>query len=79
VIDLRKELRAILPNDHPILKKLDQEPEIPVIEDPEPRSDPYLRHLVARLVDTIDDWKRGIRDWAEVERELGTVRDEIKE
>jgi hypothetical protein len=42
------------------------------------KTDYQFKRQVSRLVDRIDDWKRGLTDWEEVERELNVVRDEVK-
>lgn len=43
------------------------------------KPDYQFAELVAKLVDKIDDWRRGLRDWDEVEPILAKVRDEVKE
>ncbi len=43
------------------------------------KPDYQLTEMVKKLVDKIDDWKRGLRDWEEVEPILNQVRDEVKE
>lgn len=35
--------------------------------------------MVAKLVDKIEDWERGLCDWEEVKKELVLVKDEVKE
>lgn len=66
--ELRAELRRILPEDHPILENLTDN-----------FLDRQVEKMVADLVDNIDDWKRGIRGWDEVEPHLVLVKDEVKE
>lgn len=80
--ELRKELETILPKDHPFLKKLNYIPtgadgeelieEVEILGDPD-----HMNELLARLIWMIDDWKRGIRDWSEVENELVYAREAI--
>jgi hypothetical protein len=65
--ELRAELRRILPEGHPVLENLT-----------DARLDRQVEEMVADLVDNIDDWKRGVRDWNEVEPHLVLVRDEVK-
>ena len=38
----------------------------------------HLQSLLAQLVDKIDDWKRDICDWDEVEEVLAEARDEVE-
>lgn len=87
--DLRRELGEILPEDHPFLKKFDQSltPNMVIsvdetteekTEEPYDPNKSYLQNLMARAVDLLDDWKRGIRDWSEVEPVLNEVRDEVQ-
>lgn len=66
-----KALKRILPKDHPFLKKLDY---IPTGADDEPN---HMNEILNGVIDVIDDWKRGIRDWDEVENELVLAREAI--
>ncbi len=80
--ELKKELETILPKDHPFLKKLNHIPtgadgenlieEVEILGDPD-----HMTEVLARLIWMIDDWKRGIRDWSEVENELVYAREAI--
>lgn len=79
----RRELTKILPENHPFFEKFDQlmvpaEPEPPEERGEHDGSSDYLNLLedVIHVVQTIEDWKRGIRDWAEVEKALDSVRQE---
>lgn len=81
--ELRRDLQAILPEGHPFLKRFDESltPNMVIaaeakVHDP---NESHLQRLIANVVDSVDDWKRGIRDWAEVEREINEMRDEVKE
>lgn len=77
--ELRKELEAILPKGHPFLMKFsDNRDLVDSYVDGLLKSDTEHEDVVlARLVDAIDDWKRGVRDWVEVEAELEAAREEI--
>lgn len=67
---LKDEIRSALPDNHPIIEKLDNE---------NGKTDYQVLGMVADLVDTLDDWQRGIRTWEEVDEKLVLVRDEVKE
>lgn len=72
-----RELRRILPESHPFFEKIKTElPEESEEEEHDPNQG-YTLGLLIAVVDTIDDWKRGIREWAEVESTLGAARAEI--
>jgi hypothetical protein len=79
----RRELTRILPEDHPFFERFDQlmvpaEPKPPEEKGEHDGSQDYLHLLedVIHVVQTIEDWKRGIRDWSEVEAALERVKKE---
>lgn len=51
---LKEEAKSVLPEGHPFLDKLLEW---------EPKPD----EAFSIVVDSIEDWKRGMRDWSEVE------------
>ncbi len=69
--DLREELESLLPKNHPFLEKLTSDHDTVDTVDPEAIDN----EILVRLITMIDDWKRGIRDWAEVENELIYARE----
>lgn len=81
-VDLRRDLEKILPQGHPFFESFDRAT-TPVMEitkeeeaGPDDGSTDYLNLVdeVVTIIHVIDDWKRGIRDWDEVERALDEVR-----
>lgn len=73
--ELRKELEDILPDHHPFLDKFNK-----ALSGNENRS--FIVDAFGSfygLVDAIDDWKRGIRDWTEVEGHLADSREALLE
>lgn len=80
--DLRRDLERILPENHPFFEKFDRamtpaEPAEPEEKGEADGSTDYLNLVeqVVGVVYAIDDWKRGIRDWDEVETKLNEVRE----
>lgn len=72
-----RELRKVLPENHPIFEKLTTKSE----ESDEETYDPaasFDNSMLVSVVNVIDDWKRGIRDWMEVERILVEARSELQ-
>lgn len=57
----KEELKKALPEGHPLVDKVD---EIATGTDG-----------VDSIVDVIEDWKRGMRDWSEVENVISIVKD----
>lgn len=81
IAEFRRTLRKFIPAEHPLLEDLDslQFPEDSEdILDPIDQSSNDLYDPLNNLVDIIEDWKRGIRDWFEVERELAIAREELR-
>jgi hypothetical protein len=68
--NLREELARVLPKDHPVLDKLDEEVE----HVPDAHA---LMDSTEALVEVLQDWKRDIRDWSEVEEILDRARAEL--
>jgi hypothetical protein len=66
--ELAEELRNVLPENHPLIEKVES------LNKP----DYQVMALVADLVDRVEDWKRGIRGWNEVEEHLAFVKDEVE-
>lgn len=60
---MQKELKTILPKDHPFVKKFDEYCNEPDMD-------------MHSLVEVIEDWERGIRDWSEVREVLNNVKAE---
>lgn len=58
----KEELKKALPEEHPLIDKFDQ-------------IDDHRETAVDSIVDVIEDWKRGIRDWSEVEHTIQIVKD----
>lgn len=63
-MNLTEELKRVLPPDHPFIKTFEQQ-----VKDP--------TDTLQSLIEVVDDWKRGIRDWNEVERKLDDVKHEV--
>lgn len=70
-MELREELVRLLPDGHPFVNKFDKylKGEGEVI--------PNWFGAFEGLVESIDDWKRGIRDWEEVEPHLADSREAL--
>lgn len=64
-----KELERVLPKDHHFFDKIE--------EMERPREEGDLANAASSLVDIIEDWKRDIRDWKEVEDVLDQTRAEL--
>lgn len=75
--DLKEELESLLPKNHPFLEKLTSDHDTVDPESIDNESLSYEIEILGRLIAMIDDWKRGIRDWAEVENELIYAREII--
>ena len=70
IVDFWNRLKKVLPNDHPIFDFQDE----PVLRSRD------MQDLVATtesLIEHLEDWKRGIRDWSEVEDVLNHARAEL--
>lgn len=60
----REKLVAALPEGHPLVEQFD------AIEASHSKD-------IIDVFDVIDDWKRGIRDWSEVDRLIQLVKDPL--
>lgn len=60
----KAELKRALPDGHPLVDKVDE------IEG-------YDAPAFESVVDIIEDWTRGIRDWSEVDRVIQLQKDKL--
>lgn len=70
--ELKEKLSKVIPAEHPvwqILEGFDGLKKATDIQD--------LVRATQSLTDSLDDWKRGIRDWSEVEASLNLTRAEL--
>jgi len=70
--DLRRELAQALPASHPFLEKFDKFIGVIPTESQLTRTEEETQ--LFRILDALDDWKRGIFDWDDVERQIREVR-----
>ncbi len=76
---LRADLVKALPPSHPFLEKFDKFIGLVPKESQELESltETEEESQLQRILDALDDWKRGIYDWEEVEREIRDIRENV--
>jgi NAD-specific glutamate dehydrogenase len=68
--ELKHILEKVLPKDHPVLEHLDQ----PIKRATDVQD---LVRTTESVLEILEDWKRGIRDWEEVEEVLFQANAEL--
>jgi microcystin degradation protein MlrC len=70
--DLRRELQQALPASHPFLEKFDRF--IGLLPSTSQLTPAEEEAQLYSILDALDDWKRGIFDWEDVEHRIREVR-----